>query len=266
MKPEDDPWLRDAHANAEHLDLEIKKLSSLTTPIRSNFPIVTKYQDFWALAKSVSTLFRELKPLARSDRDLLWKQFNALCREVKEHQKTGYGMLESVSHGHADEIIKQLELARLPAGLTTPDVQTLLERGHALKNAADLLAKFKHEMIAKHKKTCFERIQEVRRTHDAIWGILTPEKPPQKMAFELRVRKNLETNYERYRKAASALENFQIGAAQLRAIIDSCGSAEETARATARLEETQARIRDIAEGMQKLEKWIEEDERTLGGT
>jgi hypothetical protein len=86
------------------------------------------------------------------------------------------------------------------------------------------------------------------------------------MAFELRVRKNLETNYERYRKAASALENFQIGAAQLRAIIDSCGSAEETARATARLEETQARIRDIAEGMQKLEKWIEEDERTLGGT
>jgi hypothetical protein len=263
MKPEDDPWLKDAHANAESLDREIKKLSSLTAPIRSNLPIVTKYQDFWTLAKSVSTLFREMKPLARSDRELLWKQFNALCWEVKEHQKVEYGTLESVSRGHADEIRRQVDLARLPADAPTRDVQALLEHGHALKNAADLLAKFKHEMIAKHKKTCFEAIQEVRRTHDAAWAAVTPGNTPQKMAFESRVRKNLETNYERYRKAAVALENFQIGAAQLRSIIDSCGSRDEVAQASFRLEETQARIRDIAEGMRKLETWIEEDERTL---
>jgi hypothetical protein len=265
MKPEDDPWLRDAHANAEHLDREIKKLSSLMAPIRSNLPIVTKYQDFWTLAKSVSALFREMKPLAKSDRELLWKQFNAHCQEVKEHQSAEYGTLESVSRGHADEIRKQVDLARLPEGSPNRDVQTLLEHGHALKNAAEMLAKFKHEMIAKHKKTCFEHIQEVRRTHDAAWGAITPEKPPQKMAFESRIRKNLEANYERYRKAAVALENFQMGAAQLRSIIDSCGSADEIAQATARLVETQARIRDIAEGMRKLETWIEEDERTLDG-
>jgi len=265
MKPEDDPWLRDAHANAEHLDREIRKLTSLTGPIRSDLPIVTKYQDFWALAKSISSLFRELKPVARSDRDLLWKQFNALCLEVKEHQKTEYGTLESLSRGHADEILLQVDLARLPAGATGQDVHTLMEHGCPLKNAADLLAKFKHEMIAKHKKTCFDRIQEVRRAHDVAWRLVTPEKPPQKMAFELRVRKNLDANYERYRKAAAALENFQAGAARLRLIIDGCGNTEEIAQATARLAETQVRIRDIAEGMRKLETWIEEDERTLGG-
>jgi len=265
MKPEDDPWLKEAHANAELLDRQIKKLTSLTGPIRSDLPVVTKYQDFWTLAKSISTLFRERKPLARNDRDLLWKQFNALCCEVKEHQKTGYGTLETLSKNHADEIQKQVDLARLPAGTPIEDIHMLLERGHALKNAADLLAKFKHEMIAKHKKTCFEHIQEVRRTHDAAWAPLTPEKPPQKMAFELRVRKNLETNYERYRKASAALENFQAGAAQLRSIIDGCGNTGEIAQATARLAETQARIRDIAAGMRKLEMWIEEDERTLGG-
>jgi len=85
------------------------------------------------------------------------------------------------------------------------------------------------------------------------------------MAFESRVRKNLEINYERYRKAAAALENFQIGATRLREVIDGCGNADEIARATARLAETQVRIRDIAEGMRKLETWIEEDERTLDG-
>lgn len=264
MKPEDDPWLKDAHAHAERLDREIRKLSSLMAPIRSNLPIVTKFQDFWAHARTISTLFRELKPLAKHDRDLLWKQFNALCTEVKEQQKTGYGTLESVSKGHAEEIRKQVDQARLPAGMTSPDVQTLTERGQALKNAADLLAKFKHEMLAKHKKSSFECIQEVRRTHDAAWKTVTPEKSPPKLAFELRVRKNLETNYERYRKAAAALENFRIGAAQLRTVIESCGTSDEVAQVTVQLEETQVRIRDIAAGIEKLETWIEEDERTLG--
>jgi hypothetical protein len=73
MKPEDDPWLKNAHDNAELLDREIKSLVSLTSPIRENRPIITKYQDFWNNAKHITRLFRELKPLAKSDRDLLLK-------------------------------------------------------------------------------------------------------------------------------------------------------------------------------------------------
>ena len=76
MKPEDDPWLKSAHTNAEHLDREIKNLVSLTSPIRENRPIITKYQDFWNKVKQITALFRELKPLAKSDRDLLWNRFN----------------------------------------------------------------------------------------------------------------------------------------------------------------------------------------------
>ena len=114
MKPEDDPWLKNAHKNAEHLDREIKKLASLTSPIKENRPIITKYQDFWNQAKQITALFKELKPLAQSDRDLLWKQFNALCWEVKEKQKTEYGTLESLSQGHFDEIMKLVELAQTP--------------------------------------------------------------------------------------------------------------------------------------------------------
>ena len=113
-EPEDDPWLKNAHKNAEHLAGEIKKLSSLTGPIGQILPIITKYQDFWNKAKQVTGLFRELKPLAHDDRDLLWKQFNTLCQEVKEKQKSEYGMLESISHGHFDEIMKQVELAQVP--------------------------------------------------------------------------------------------------------------------------------------------------------
>jgi len=265
MKPEDDPWLKNAHKNAELLDREIKNLSSLTCPIRENSPIITKYQDFWNKAKQITALFKELKPLAQSDRDLLWKQFNANCLEVKEIQKTGYGTLESLSQGHFDQIIKFTEMAQLPSGASVPEIHELVERGQALKNAGDLLGKFKQEMIAKHKKTCFDNIQKIRKTHDAAWELIKAGKPRQQSETEVRVRKNLEANYERYRKAASALENFQIGRGHIRTFLSSCDDPEKIAKATEQLAETELRIKDIEEGIRKLEKWIEVDERILKG-
>jgi hypothetical protein len=263
MKPEDDPWLKSAHKNAELLDREIKNLSSLTSPIRENRPIVTKYQDFWNQAKHITGLFKELKPLARSDRDLLWKQFNAHCLEVKEKQKSEYGSLESLSHGHLDQIMKLAELAQLSHGASMVEIHELVECGQTLKNAGEMLGKFKSEMIAKHKKTCFDYIQKIRKTHDVAWGSVKAENLLQQSNAESRVRMNLEANYERYRKAASALENFQIGRGHIRAFLDSCENPEKVAQATTQLAETEARIKDIEKGIRKLKKWIAEDDQTL---
>jgi hypothetical protein len=265
MKPEDDPWLKNAHKNAEHLDREIKKLSLLTSPIKENRPLITKYQDFWNQAKLITALFKELKPLAQSDRDLLWKQFNAHCLEVKEKQKSEYGSIESLSQGHFDEIIKLVEQSQISAGAPAQDIHELVERGQMLKNAGDLLGKYKHEMIAKHKKTSFDRIQIIRKTHEAAWGSVKAGKPRQQSETESRVRQNLEANYERYRKATNALENFQIGRGHIRSFLASCEIPEKVASANTQLAETEARIKDIEEGIRKLKKWIAEDEQTLKG-
>jgi len=263
MKPNNDPWLEHAHANAELLDREIKNLLSLTGPIRENRPVITKYQDFWNKAKQITALFKDLKPLAQSDRDLLWKQFNVLCRDVKEKQKAEYGSLESLSQGHFDTIMDLVERAQLPAGVPLPDIHELVERGQALKTAGDTLGKFKHEMIAKHKKACFDKIQKTRKTHDAAWESVNAVKPKQQTGTRFRARKNLEANYERLQKAAGALENFQIGRGHIRTFLATCDNPEKVAKAKARLAETEARIKDIEDGIRKLEKWIAEDERLL---
>jgi hypothetical protein len=266
MKPEDDPWLKNAHKNAEYLDREIKKLESLTSPIKENRPLITKYQDFWNQAKRITALFKELKPLAQNDRDLLWKQFNAFCREIKEKQKTEYGTIESLSQGHYNEIMKLVELSQLPLAGPSPKIHELVERGQTLKTAGDLLGKFKHEMIAKHKKTSFDRIQKIRETHDLAWeSVKAGKSPRQQSATETRVRKNLEANYERNRKAVIALENFQIGRGHIRTFLATCDIPEKVASAQAQLAETERRIKDIEDGIRKLEKWIEEDEHTLRG-
>lgn len=264
MKPQDDPWLINAHKNAEHLDREIKKLSLLTGPIKENRPLITKYQDFWNQAKLITALFKELKPLAQSDRDLLWKQFNLHCWEVKEKQKAEYGSIESLSKEHFNEIMKLVEQSRLSSA--APRTNELVERGQTLNIAGDLLGKFKHEMIAKHKKTSFDSIQKTRMTHDAAWvSAKSGKSPRQQSEAEIRVRKNLEANYERNRKAVIALENYQIGRGHIRTFLATCQIPEKVASANAQLAETEAHIRDIEEGIRKLEKWIEADERTLRG-
>ena len=263
MKPEEDPWLENAHGNAELLDREIKKLSSLTGPIRENRPIITKYQDFWKNAKHITALFKELKPLAKSDRDLLWKQFNALCHEVKEKQKTEYGSLESLSQQHLDEIMKLADLAQLPLGGPTVEIHELVKRGQALKNAGDMLGRFKHAMIAKHKKACFDKIQEIRKIHDSAWMSVKTGTPRQQPEPASPIRKNLDDNYERYRKAVDALENFQIGRGHILTFLASSEDPVKLASAKARLLETEARIKDIEEGIRKLKKWIATDEQQL---
>jgi hypothetical protein len=161
--------------------------------------------------------------------------------------------------------MKLVELARLPPAASAQEIHELVVRGQALKSAGNLLGKFKLEMIAKHKKTCFDHIQKIRKTHDVAWGSVKEGKPRQQLETESCVRKNLMTNYERYRKAASALENFQIGRGHIRTFLASCEDPEKGAQVTAQLAETEARIKDIEEGIRKLEKWIAEDERTLSG-
>jgi hypothetical protein len=263
MKPEDDPWLKNAHTNAEHLDREIKNLVSLTSQIRENRLIITKYQDFWNRAKQITALFTELKPLAKSDRDLLWKQFNDLCREVKEKQKTEYGTLESLSQQHFNEIMKIADLAQIPPGARVPEIHELVERGQALKNAGDMLGRFKHAMIAKHKKASFDKIQEIRKTHDAAWDLINAVKLKQQTGTKFHSRKNLEVNYLRYKKAAGALENFRIGRDNIRTFLATCNDPEKETKAKIQLAETEARIKDIEEGIRKLGKWIAEDEQNL---
>ncbi|MFA5266937.1 MAG: hypothetical protein WC379_03120 [Methanoregula sp.] len=263
MKPEDDPWLKNAHDNAENLDREIRNLVSLTSPIRENRPIITKYQDFWNKAKQITALFKELKPLAKSDRDLLWNRFNTICREVKDKQKAEYGTLESLSQRHLDEIMKLADLAQLPPGELARGIHELVERGQALKNAGDTLGRYKHAMIAKHKKACFDKIQAIRKTHDAAWESLKATKPKQQTGTKFRSRMNLEANYERYKKAAGALENFQIGRDHIRTFLASCKDPEKAAKAKIQLAETEVRIKDIEEGIRKLQKWITEDEQNL---
>jgi hypothetical protein len=159
--------------------------------------------------------------------------------------------------------MKFADLAHIPPGARAPEIYELVDRGQALKNAGDTLGRYKHAMIAKHKKACFDKIQKIRKTHDAAWDLINAVKPKQQTGTKFRARNNLEVNYQRYKKAAGALENFQIGRNNIRTFLATCNDPEKEEKAKIQLAETETRINDIEEGVRKLRKWIAEDEQNL---
>lgn len=77
------------------------------------------------------------------------------------------------------------------------------------------------------------------------------------------MRKNLDTNYERHRKATQTLERLKDHRDKLQNDIDPAWNDDFRDRAYEWLSETEDKISDIEDFIAKLEDWISEDEDKL---
>ena len=249
-----------ARKNAREIESEIESLKSGHWDWFNR-----KYKDFWEHARRISYMFKTLKPLQRDDRERLWEMFDALCKEVKRKQKSEHENLKFKSERNRNEILKEAENARPCSlfGFSPPDVETMKALSRVLKNASSMLSEYKREMYGEHKQECFIRIQEIRHIHDLWWDEFKQKRSRRIEDFQQRVRANLESNYERHRKATDALRRVRNHADDLRSQIDSAWSDDFRDRAYVWLSETEDKIRDIEESIQRIEEWIREDEEKL---
>ncbi|MFH1652543.1 MAG: hypothetical protein ABIE74_00645 [Pseudomonadota bacterium] len=224
-----------------------------------------QYKEFWAHARQVSDMFKTLKPLCHEDRERLWEKFSSVCEEVKRKQHSDYDTRKFKSEQHRNDIIREAESARPCSlfGLDPPDVEEMKVLSRVLRNAGSILSKYKEEIFGEHKQECFERIQEIRRIHDAWWEELKRHRSKRQEEFQLRARVNLEKNHERHRKATDALRRVRNHADDLRDKISSAWNDDFRDRASIWLSEAEDKIRDIEESIQRIEDWIREDEEKL---
>jgi hypothetical protein len=224
-----------------------------------------QYKEFWAHAHEVSDMFKTLKPLRHEDRERLWDKFSSVCEEVKRKQQSEHDNRKFKSEQHRGDIIRKAEGARPCSlfGLDPPNVAEMKALGRVLRNAGTMLSRHKEEMFGEHKRECFERIQEIRRIHDAWWEELKRHRSKKQESFQLRVRANLEKNYERHRKATDTLQRMRNHADDLREKISSAYHDDFRDRAYVWLSEIEDKIRDIEESIQRIEDWIREDEEKL---
>lgn len=253
-------WDRDAQTNASNIKSEIDTLES------GHWDMFKRdYKSFWAHSKQISQLFKNLKPIKKEDREDLWSRFSTVCEEAKNKQQSDYQNRVWKSERHKKDIMSEIasaEVVYLP-GVFAPDVKELKWQGQKLKEAARMLSEHKDEMLGEHKQECFERIQQVRRSHDAWWEDLKRQRENKHEEFQARVRNNLDKNYDRLRKATDALHSCEQSADKLRDDINSAWNADWASQASGWLSELEDKIRDIERSIERIEEWIREDEEKL---
>ena len=256
VKKDQQGFDKESKANASTIESEIGSLSSGHW---AGF-MRRDYGAFWGHAKEISHMFKTLKPLRREDRERLWDKFSGLCEETRNKKNDENENRRIKSKIHRDSILDEAERATLTFLGT---IDELKAAGNRLREAGLLLSKYKHEMLGEHKQECFDRIQEIRKGHDAWWEHFKGERAKRHQDFQSRVRTNISANYDRLRTATDALERWRRNADNLRDIISSTSNDSHQEKASGWLSEAEDKIRDIEESIERIESWIYEDEQKL---
>lgn len=82
--------------NARRIKTEIQILGDLFQESR--------FKEFWGKVKQIGQLFKELKPLTRSDREELWEKYSALCQKAREQREERASQSESLKYKILAEI------------------------------------------------------------------------------------------------------------------------------------------------------------------
>jgi len=256
VKKDQQDFDKESKANASAIESE---LGSLASGHWAGF-MRRDYGAFWEHAKEISHTFKTLKPIRREDRERLWQKFSGLCEETRSKQNDENENRRIKSKIHRDSILDEAEHATLTFLGT---IDELKAAGNRLREAGLLLSKYKHEMLGEHKQECFDRIQEIRKGHDAWWEHFKGERAKRHQDFQARVRANIAANCERLQKATDALERWRGNADNLRDVINSASNDAHLEKAMGWLSEAEDKIRDIEESIGRIESWIHEDEQKL---
>ena len=249
-----------ANKNATMLKLEIDSLEKGHWSLWER-----QYKDFWAHVGSINQLFKTLKPLNHSDREILWKRLGQICKDVKSKQQSQFEDKRAKSSEHFSYIMSEINKSSYVKfnDFSSANFDFMKELGQKLKKSGSLLSKYKQEMLGSHKQECFDRIQEIRRDHDLWWKDYKSHKSSNQYDFKERVKRNIEKNRDRLYKANKALEHARDHAEELKDKISSAWSDKFKDMAYDWLSETEDKIKDIEYSIRQIEDWINEDECKL---
>jgi len=255
-------WVETAKENASKINSKLNDM----TPVDGEFlwhgaMNRQDLKDFWENVKSVNVMFRELK-LLKEDREKLWEKLDSICKRAKDKQQRANDSRNNKSSQWYKSIMSDVESADT-GWPWNPETDVLKEKGQILKRAGQTLSAHKQEMTTEHKSAIFDRINAVRKNHDAHWAAIKERGAEKRRDFERKVRENLEKNYDRLRKAKDALARAESHASKLRDDISGAWNDKFKDQAYGWLSEEERKISDIEESIKRIEDWILEDEVKL---
>lgn len=260
-----------------HEDLD-KKIRQLGDRINSTHGFTGTTREDWEpvfeLMKEIQADFNsKVKYPTIEERETAWQTFCSLRSDAHEEsrkqnaERSDYRMIEinrELREADWDAFMDEIgDVITFHTAPTTRDI--MKEKGRHLREAGQLLSRYKHEMTREHKDEVFERIKDIREQHDIFWGRYREHQEEKQRQYERkrdnareRIEANLEKNQEQLRKAEDALERQKQHRLDLEEQISSAWSDDFRDRAEGWLDETNDKISDIESSIERIEGWIEE--------
>jgi len=220
---------------------------------------------FWEHVRQINAMFKSVR-IPQGEREELWNRLSQECGQMKAVQKSSNYEVQARSQNWFDSIRHDI-LSSKPCdlfGFDPPNVEEMKALSVKLREAGQDLSNHKTEMTFQHKQELFQLIQEVRQIQDAWWDDYKKHRDQKQSDFRERVKKNIEKNQERLRLQIAALERHETARDNLQEKIDASSGGDWLDRATGEyMPEIERKIDDIKESIERIEKWIEEDEAKL---
>ena len=225
-----------------------------------------QWRDVWTQAKDIQAGFKGVRYPTASERQAAWERFNNLRDAATAISQKQRESLHYESKRHRERILDLAKDATVPTFEIMPpfnDAERMKERGAVLKEAWTELSEHKHQMTAEHKKECFDRLVEVKAGHDSWWEGRKQHGAEKRESWQERVQANLKKNRELLRERTVLLARMEEQADELRGKIADAWSDEFRERAGGWLSELEGKIDGLKEYIERIESWIDEDEKKL---
>ncbi len=244
------------------------------------------WRPIWALCKEIQATFRGYKGFeTREQHQQAWERFSQLRNRASHLADIEKEKFAAQSNQLKENILSETRsaywsmsadfLVGSVLGHTTVEEMKDLQR--QLKDAGRRLSENKRLMTRSDKEECFHAIQEARESHDGFWEKYKELREERREASERkreeferkrsewidRVRANIRKNQGKLEKAEHALEHTRD---RIRDIEDKLSetTSEKWERIFSEwLDEAHSKEQDIEESIERIARWISEDEEKL---
>jgi len=249
-----------------------------------DYHVTKAWETIFELMNEIQGDFKTVRYPKIQSREEAWQSFFSLRQDIYTKKNERY---EEISKSHSDTLfnmLRGLEYWQLREGLRQmlftelKEIKTeVIENGKKLNEVGQHFSSIKHEMTKDHKSEVFNRIKEIRESHDEFWGIykdrsqeLYEAKEDRKRDFEDRKDKakesiinNIKNNVEKLEKAEVALRKQEMHKEDLEDQIASAYSTKFREIREEWLSECNNKISDIESHIARLKSWIEDGENRL---
>jgi|CXWL01.1.fsa_nt_gi hypothetical protein len=235
------------------------------------------FRPVWEKARDIQAIFNNGVKFPTSEmRQTVWERFRTLRDEASQVFKEQQDQIRGHSAERRNDILaeaKSAEYRPIEDAIFFFDrttVEDMKVKARQLKEAFEMLSRYKDQMLGEHKVECHERLREVRESHDLwwsrykeTWSERQTDRQEARESKKEKIRANLDKNREKLRSDEERLEKARERIEENRGKLEETTSEKWIGIYTEWIEKDEAKVESIEGWINTLHEWIRQGEEQL---